>query len=229
MKKVPIHIGIIVDGNRRWASKKGLPAFEGHMKGFSLLKEVANWCFEYGIKFVSFYIFSIDNWRRKKDEINYLLNEMIEKKLFERDVVYFNKKNIKILVSGRLTNLPESLIKKIKNAINLTENNTSGTINFCLNYGGREEIIDALKKIINKNIKKENINIELLRSNLYHPEIPDPDLIIRTSEKRLSNFLCWQSIYSELNFIDKYWPDFTKRDLEESIKEFQKRKRRYGK
>lgn len=229
MKNVPEHMGIIVDGNRRWASKRGLPAFEGHKRGFSLLKEVANWCFEYKIKFISFYIFSIDNWKRNKDEIDYLINKMIEKKLFKCDIEYFNKKNIKILVSGRFTNLPESLINKIKNATKLTKNNTSGTINFCLNYGGREEIVDAVKKIINRNIKKENINIKLLRSNLYHPEIPDPDLIIRTSEQRLSNFLCWQSIYSELYFLDKYWPDFTKRDLEESIKEFQKRKRRYGK
>ncbi|MCK4527774.1 di-trans,poly-cis-decaprenylcistransferase [candidate division WOR-3 bacterium] len=229
MKDIPAHIGIIVDGNRRWAKKEDLEPFKGHKKGFSLIKDIATWCFESKIKFVTFYIFSTENWKRTKEETEYLIREMIKKNLFEKDLLYFHKRNIKLVVSGRRENLPESLNKTIEKALKLTERNTGGVLNFCLNYGGRVEIVDAVKKIINKNIPEEEICEEIISNNLYHPEIPDPDLIIRTSEKRLSNFLLWQSAYSELYFIDKYWPDITREDINKALDEHQKRKRRYGK
>jgi len=230
MKNLPLHIGIIVDGNRRWAREKGLPTFEGHRRGLALVKEVASWCFEKGIRFVSFYCFSTENWKRTKEEVDYLMNKIFKGSLFEKDLKYFHLHNIKILVSGRKKRLPVDLRKAIEKAVKLTENNNRGVVNFCLNYGGRIEIVDAVKKIIKKKIPSATINENLFRKNLYHPEIPDPDLIIRTAgEKRLSNFLLWQSAYAELYFIDKYWPDFTKEDLEEAIKDYSKRQRRYGK
>jgi len=230
MKNLPIHIGIIPDGNRRWAKEKELPIFEGHRRGLALVKEVASWCFEEGIRFVSFYGFSTENWKRTKEEIDYLMNKIFKKNLFEKDLKYFHLHNIKILVSGREEKLPVDLRKAFKKAVKLTESNNGGVVNFCLNYGGRIEIIDAVKKIIKKKIPSATINENLFRKNLYHPEVPDPDLIIRTAgEKRLSNFLLWQSAYAELYFIDKYWPDFTKEDLEKAIKDYSKRQRRYGK
>jgi len=228
--KLPIHIGIIIDGNRRWAKERSLPIFEGHRRGLAIVKKVASWCFERGIKFVSFYSFSTENWARPKKEVDYLMNKIFKNNLFEKDLKYFQQKNIKILFSGKKEKLPPLLLKNIKKAVKLTKKNNRGTIIFCLNYGGRREIVDAVKKIVEQKIAKEKINEKTIRKNLYHPEISNPDLIIRTAgEQRLSNFLLWQSAYSELYFIKKYWPDFTKKDLEKAINNYLKRERRYGK
>lgn len=228
--KLPIHIGIIIDGNRRWARKKGLPIFEGHKKGLALVKRVASWCFGKGVKFVTFYAFSNENWKRTKEETEYLMNKIFKEDLFEKDLQYFHRQNIKLIVSGRQKKLPKPLQKAIKKATELTQKNTEGIANFCLNYGGRSEIVDAVKKIIQQKLSSNKINKELIKENLYHPEIPDPDLIIRTAEeKRLSNFLLWQSAYSELYFLKKYWPDFNEKDLEKALREYSKRQRRFGK
>ena len=230
LNKPPVHIGIIVDGNRRWAKEKGLPIFEGHRRGIALVKQVANWCFGSGVKFVTFYIFSTENWQRAKEEVDYLLEKIFRENLFGRDLDYFHQKDIRMLVSGRKERLPESLQKAIEQAMKLTANNNKGIVNFCLNYGGRAEIVDAVKNLIEKEVSSSKINENLFREHLYYSEIPDPDLVIRTAgEQRISNFLLWQSAYSEFYFVDKYWPDFTKKDLKEAIKNYSRRQRRYGK
>lgn len=228
--KLPIHIGIIIDGNRRWAKEKNLPTFEGHKKGLALVKEVASWCFNRGVKFVTFYAFSNENWNRTKEEIDYLMNKVFKENLFEKDLEYFHRHGIKLIVSGRKEKLPKLLQSTIKKAIRLTRRNKKGTVNFCLNYGGRSEIVDAAKKVLAQKSPLKKINEKLIRKNLYHPEIPDPDLIIRTGgEQRLSNFLTWQSAYSEFYFMKKHWPDFNQRDLEKIFKNYLKRQRRFGK
>ncbi len=230
LNKSPIHIGIIIDGNRRWAKENNLPVLEGHRRGLSLVKETANWCFGKGVKFVTFYAFSNENWKRSEEEIDYLMNKVFKEDLFEKDLKYFHKHNIKIVISGKQERLPELLKTAIKKAVELTKENRGGMVNFCLNYGGRSEIVDAVKKIMQKKIPARKVNERLIRKNLYLSNLPYPDLIIRTGgEKRLSNFLLWQSAYSELCFVKKHWPDFTEKDLEEALKDYSKRQRRFGK
>lgn len=227
--ETPKHIGIIIDGNRRWARYKGLEPFEGHKKGLALVKLVSSWCFEQGIRYVSIYAFSTENWNRTQKEVDYLMKEIFKENLFEKDLQYFKEKNIRLVLSGNKADLPEALQKTIDKAVSLTANNTGGIINFCLNYGGRTEIIQAIERLLKEYSTSIPITEEMLRNYLYHPEIPDPDLIIRTGgEQRLSNFLTWQSAYSELYFMNSYWPDFTKDDLDKVLQDYSTRERRFG-
>ena len=224
---IPKHIGIIMDGNRRWAKERNLKTYDGHKKGFDIAKQMPAWFFEKGVEVVSIYAFSTENWKRKQDEVNYimkLLHYALKESLQE-----LNERNYRLLVSGRLEDLPGDLAEICLEAETKTKDNTLGILNLCLSYGGRAEIIDAIKKMIKKGIEVDQVHEGMIKKNLYHGELNDPDLIIRTSgEKRLSGFLTWQGVYSELIFLEKYWPDFEKRDVDLIIEEYSNRKRTFG-
>lgn len=221
------HLGIIMDGNRRWAKERGLPSFEGHRRGYNKLKQVGEWCLARGIKIFTVYAFSTENWNREKKEINYLMR-LLEMGL-TKELPFFMKRGIRIRVIGRRQELSERLQKAIIKAEAATKNNGQGTLNLAINYGGRLEIVEAVKKIIKEKINPSKITDKLISENIWTAGQPDPDLIIRTSgEQRLSGFLTWQSVYSELYFVKCHWPAFTEKDLEGAIEDFNNRHRRFG-
>ena len=225
---IPKHIGFIVDGNRRWAKKHGLPAYEGHLAGYNAISEVALEAFQSGVDYVSAYIFSTENWKRSKNEVNKLMGLVL--RLLTSDLPIFDKNNIKLKVLGSRENVNNRILRAIDNAEARTANNTAGTLALCFNYGGQLEIVDAVKKVIQSGISADVVTVDLISQNLYAPEVPALDLLVRTSgEQRISNFMLWRSAYSEIMFIEKFWPDMTKDDVTEIIKKFSKRVRRFGK
>lgn len=231
MNNLPKHIAIIMDGNGRWAKKRGLVRTIGHRAGVESVKKVIKASTELGIKYLTLYAFSTENWKRPADEINALMNLLVEYLSKEINELAMNK--IKINFIGDLSILPEKCKREIEHAHNVTKNNNRLVLNIALNYGGRDEILKAVKKIYKKieigELKFSQITEETISDNLYTKNQPDPDLIIRTSgEKRLSNFLLWQAAYSELWFTDVLWPDFDKKHLIEAILHYQKRNRRFG-
>ena len=225
---IPNHVAIIVDGNGRWAKKQGKNRSYGHKKGFERLEEIIKYASSKNIKVLSLYIFSTENFKRSKEEVDYLMN------LFEKNLTKFSdecsKENMKIFFSGRKKPLNDKIIKMMSEIEEKTKENTGTIINFCLNYGGRAEIVDAVKKIAN-NLTLEQINNldeNEFKKYLYH-ELPDIDFMIRTSgEQRLSNFLLWQNSYAEFYFPEVQFPDFTKEEFDKAILEYQKRNRRFG-
>ncbi len=224
-EKTPKHIAIILDGNRRYAEKFGLPKLKGHQKGFDKIKELLKWCTELGIEEVTLYCFSTENFKRNKEEVNYLFN-LFRKKIgdFKKDKTIHDNK-VKISFIGRLSMFPKDMQEAMKDVMEATKDYTNYKLNLALAYGGRNEIVDAFKSIIKNGIK--DINEEVIKEHLYLPD--DVDILIRPGgEKRISNFLLWQSSYAELFFIDKLWPEFTKEDLIRIIQEFNKRERRFG-
>lgn len=226
-RTIPRHIGYIVDGNRRWAKKHGLPAYEGHMAGYNTLQEIITATFDAGIEYVSAYVFSTENWKRSKKEVNKFMSLVL--RFLTADLHIFEENNIKLLVLGSRENLTEKIQKAMVNAEKKTVNNTKGTFAVCFNYGGQFEIVDAVKKIVKSGVQPDNISVDLISQNLYSPEVPPLDLIVRTSgEKRISNFMLWRSAYSEIMFVDKLWPDLTKDDVTEIITQFCLRARRFG-
>ncbi|OGO78447.1 MAG: isoprenyl transferase [Clostridiales bacterium GWB2_37_7] len=229
--RIPKHIAIIMDGNGRWASKRALPRVFGHKAGMETLREVVRACSDMGIEILTVYAFSTENWNRPTEEVSYLMNLLIE--YMRKEINELNKNNVKIKILGDLSPLPKVTREEVEKAVRLTGSNTGIQFNIALNYGGRAEIINACKKIAEEfkegKILKEQITEELISSYLFTSGDIEPDLIIRTSgEKRLSNFLLWQSAYSELVFVDEMWPDFNSRQLEKAIMEFQNRDRRFG-
>jgi len=232
MNKNPKHIAIILDGNRRFAKRLMLEPWKGHELGFEKLKKVFKWCKELDIKEITLYCFSMQNFNRPKKEFDYLM-DLFEKGFNEVSTnEYIHKDKIKVNVIGRYYLLPEKVQEKIKKVIDLTKDYNDYKINIALAYGGREEIIDAVKKVAekieNKELETKNINEETFSENLYLNT--EPDLIIRTGgEKRTSNFLPWQSIYSEWFFLEKAWPEFEKEDIVKVINEYKNRERRFGK
>jgi len=225
---LPKHIGIMIDGNRRWAKEKKLPVFLGHKKGIERVVEIIDYAAIKGIKVLTLYGFSTENWNRPKKEVDYLMNLFTEfARKYARD---FKKKGIQFCHIGGLKELPKSLKKEIKEAQKLTKNNKKMILNIALNYGGRDEIVRAIKKIIQKKISSKSINEKVVMDYLDTKGLPDVDFIIRTSgEMRLSNFLPFQGTYAELYFPKICWPDFTKKQFDLAIKEFQRRRRRFGK
>lgn len=224
---VPEHIAIIMDGNRRWAKKRGLPSIEGHRAGYEQFKKISERCRELGVKILTVYAFSTENWKRGKEEVSYLM-KLLEAAL-KKERGSFIKQGIRLNVLGRIEKLPDSLRKLVCEVMEETKNNKEGILNLALSYGGRDEIIEAVKKIIAEKIRPEDVNEEIFSKYLHTAGQPDPALLIRTSgEQRLSGFLPWQSVYSELYFSPKLWPEFTENDLEEAIKEYQERQRRFG-
>ena len=225
---LPTHIGFILDGNRRWAKEKGLPKLVGHKKGYENLKTIAQDCFDRGIKVVSAFIFSTENWKREKSEVDYLMDLAL--KLFKNDLKELLEKNIRLVVSGSRDKLSQKLIEAIDEAQAQTSSNTGGIINICFNYGGQGEITEATRRIIQSGVSAEKVTPELIRDNLYHPELPPVDYIVRTSgEQRISNFLLWDAAYAELEFVDKHWPAFGSDDLTAVLEEYGERSRRFGK
>ena len=221
------HIAFIMDGNRRWAKERGLPALEGHRQGYDTLKNVCQWCLDLGIEYITFFAFSTENWKRSREEVDYLMDLLLF--AFTQDLKTFAEKNIKINILGDKEGLPKKEREAVLVAEEKTKNNTKAVLNIAINYGGRQEIINATKKIVEQKIPLDSISEEVFSQNLYTANQPDPDILVRTSgEFRLSGFLPWQTVYSELFFIKKFWPDFSKNDLEELIEEFNKRNRRFG-
>ncbi len=221
------HLAIILDGNRRWAKEKGLPTFEGHKAGYDRIKDVSRWCLERNIKILTVYAFSTENWNRSKEEVKYLMTLM--NKAFSEELEELNKLGFKINIIGSRDRISKNIKKNIEKIENETKNNKKAILNICFNYGGRLEIVEAVKKIVEDGIEVDKINEELISKYIWFKGQPEPDLIIRTSgEKRLSGFLTWTSVYSELYFPHCYWPDFDEKELDKAIKEFEKRNRRFG-
>lgn len=227
MKNVPVHVAIIMDGNGRWATTRGLPRIAGHKEGISAVRRAIRTAVNCGIKYLTLYSFSTENWKRPPEEVNFLFNIMETNLVVEMNTLH--QENIRVRFMGRIDQLPEKLQKIISDTEKLTRNNTKLNLTFAINYGGRQEILDAIKKIVNTKVQIEKIDEKVFREFFYCPELPDVDLMIRTAgEQRLSNFLLWQSIYAEFYFTKTLWPDFTEKDFIAAIKEFSKRKRRFG-
>ncbi|MEM0139302.1 MAG: polyprenyl diphosphate synthase [Ferroplasma sp.] len=231
---IPHHLGIITDGNRRYAREMGMPINEGHVRGKDKLEEVLEWAMEIGIKMVTVYAFSSENFGRKEDEVNFLFNLINDSLRGLLDDKRISKNQIKVKVIGDFQTLPDYLKKTIKEVEDYTKNYKKFRLNIAVGYGGRQEIINAVKMIAKDVcsgcLKVDAINEELFRNYLYDNTLTDPDLILRTSgEERISNFLLWQSAYSELYFSDVNWPDLKKLDFLRAIYSYQSRKRRYGK
>lgn len=225
---IPVHVGIIMDGNRRWAKERNLPTFEGHAIGYEKIKKVPEWFFSRGVKILSLFVFSTENWNRQPAEVNYLM-KLLEKAVENNLRELAKKKNYKILISGRIEELPGDLPAKCLAIMQETKSNNHGAINFCLNYGGRAEIVDAVRKMIKNKVELEQVHEGMIKKYLYQTDLPDPDIIVRTSgEERLSGFLTWQSAYSELFFIKKYWPDFEESDVDVVLREYAERQRKFG-
>lgn len=230
-KNIPAHIAIIMDGNGRWAKERGLPRIAGHKRGIERIKEIVKAANDLGIEVLSLFCFSTENWNRPKREINTLMHSLYN--FLKKEIRDLNKNNIRLVWSGKEVLLPDYLIKELKKTVNSTQLNTGLIINLCLNYGGRVEILDAVKGIAERVSKGEmgidEISEEKFSDFLYTKGLNDPDLLIRTSgELRISNFFLWQISYAEFLFLKKYWPDFTRVDLEEAIKVYQRRERRFG-
>lgn len=226
-KNIPLHVGIIMDGNRRWARERNLPTLEGHLKGYEKMRQVPDWFFSRGVKILSIFAFSTENWNRSRDEVNYLMKLL--KRAIDEELEEINKKGYRILISGKIDELPGDLPEACYRVMDKTKTNNKGTLNICLNYGGRPEIIDAVKKMIKQKLELKQVHEGMIKKYLYHGELSDPDIIIRTSgEQRLSGFMLWQSAYSELMFMKKYWPDFEESDVNLILEEYESRKRRFG-
>lgn len=222
------HIAIIMDGNRRWAKEKKLPSALGHKKGVEALKTTLRACNDFGVKHLTVYAFSTENWKRKQEEVDFLMDLVAV--TLTNELAEMHKENVQIRFIGDLTRLSEKLQKVLDNAVNTTKNNTGVILQIALNYGSRDEITNAVKQIVHNGIKEENITQDLISEYLYTKGVPDPDLLIRTGgEQRISNYLLWQIAYSEILITSKYWPDFDKKLLAECIEEFKLRQRRYGK
>ncbi len=222
------HIAIIMDGNRRWAKEKHLPSAMGHQKGVDSLRSTMRLFDKFGIKYLTVYAFSTENWNRKKEEVEFLMGLLAKTLLNELDEMH--SENVKIKFLGDISKLGKNLIEIVQNAENKTKNNTGVNLNIAFNYGARDEITNAVKSIVKEGIKPEDITEETITSHLYTKDIPDPDLLIRTGgEKRISNYLLWQLAYSEIYVTDKHWPDFDEEELAKAIFEFENRNRRFGK
>jgi undecaprenyl diphosphate synthase len=224
---LPVHIAIVPDGNGRWAEKRGLPRLSGHREGVLNMMRMIQYISEYPIKYVTFYGFSTENWNRPETEVNGLF-KLVEH-FVDEQLNKINEKNIKIRHIGRLNGLPVSLQKAIQRAVTLTANNTGMTLGIAWNYGGRAEIIDAITKFTADPDKPQPLDEKSFGRYLYTGDMPDVDLLIRTAnEMRLSNYLLWQTAYSEFYFTDVLWPDFGKKDIEKALMDYSRRNRRFG-
>ena len=224
--KVPNHVAIIVDGNGRWAKERNLSRMKGHDAGFENLKQLSKYILSKGIKILSVYVFSTENFKRDKKEVDHLMDLFVL--MFKKDKNFFMKNNIKVVFSGADEPLPKKVIEARDKLTEMTKDNTGGIFNVCLNYGGRKEIVEATKKIINDGINVNDINEEMFSHYMYQ-DLADIDLMIRTSgELRLSNFLLWQNSYAEFYFPKTKFPDFKEKDFDEAILEYTKRDRRFG-
>jgi undecaprenyl diphosphate synthase len=225
--KVPQHIAIIMDGNGRWAKERGLPRIAGHQAGTENLRTIIRACVDYDVKYLTMFAFSTENWSRPKAEVAGLMRILAE--MIDQEVAKLNEEGARLIHIGHLQGLPKPLQKKVRGAVELTRNNDRITVILAFNYGGRDEIVSAIRQMLEDQVDPQDVNEDLVSQYMFTKGIPDPDLVIRTSgEQRTSNFLTWQSVYSEWYFPSVYWPDFDKEELRKAIVEFGNRDRRYG-
>lgn len=232
LEKLPQHIAVIMDGNGRWAKEKGKNRVFGHKNGVHAVRQVSEACAELGVPYLTLYAFSVENWNRPKLEVAALMELLVF--TIGSEIETLMKNNIRLASIGSIENLPKKAQEQLAKVIDATKNNTRLTLTLALSYGGRTEIVDACKKIAmqvkNSEINIEDISDSIINKHLYAPNIPDPELMIRTSgEHRLSNFLLWQAAYTELYFTEEFWPDFSKESLYKAILSYQNRERRFGK
>ncbi len=227
-ERIPNHIACVMDGNGRWAESRGLPRTEGHRAGEDALFDVVDGCLEAGVRWLTVYAFSTENWRRPRDEVKFLINFNEDILLRRRDEL--NERDVRIRFVGRRDwRVPKRLIKRMNESSELTRDNRKLTFTIAFNYGGRAEIVDAVRAIAASGVKPDKITEKMIKRHLYDPEMPDPDLVVRSSgEYRISNFLLWELAYSELYFTDVLWPEFRRADLFDAIHEYQVRERRFG-
>lgn len=230
-KRIPKHVAIILDGNGRWAKSRRLPRTQGHLEGVKRVDEAVATCMKIGIKVLTIYVFSTENWNRPKNEVSMLIHTLVA--VLNRKVRKMHEDGVRLQFIGRRKGVPDQVTKGFEEAAQLTKNNTRLTVNVAFNYGGRTEILDGISQVISDvqsgKIKLEDLNEEIFGQYLYTKGLPDPDLLIRTSgEKRISNFLLWQLSYAEFYFTDKYWPDFDEAEFRKAVEDFQNRERRFG-
>jgi undecaprenyl diphosphate synthase len=233
MRRIPRHVAIVMDGNGRWAKQRGLPRTEGHGAGEQALWDTVMGALDVGVKYLTVYAFSTENWRRPKGEVAYLMN--FNRGLLQRRRDELNELGTRIRFMGRRDwRVPKSVLREMDTSRELTKDNTRMTLTIAFNYGGRTEIVDAVKRIIEEHdrgkVRGDRLTPDSISTRLYHPDTPDPDLLIRTGgEMRISNFLLWEAAYAELWFTPVFWPDFNREHLFEAIRDYQKRDRRFGK
>ncbi len=227
LERIPTHVGIIMDGNGRWAQKRGLPRLAGHRAGTENLRRILRAAVEFGVRILTIYAFSTENWGRPQDEVEGLLDIM--ERMIDRELPELHREGVQIRHIGRTERVPERLLTKIRQALELTRNNQRLILNVAFNYGGRAEIVDAVRGIVRDGIPPEQVDEALIARYLYTADLPDPDLIIRTSgEMRVSNFLIWQGAYAEYYVTPVYWPDFDKDEFYKALAEYARRERRFG-
>ncbi|MCU1462965.1 MAG: undecaprenyl diphosphate synthase [Acidimicrobiales bacterium] len=226
--RLPVHVACVMDGNGRWAQRRGLPRTEGHAAGEEALFDAVEGALELGVKWLTVYAFSTENWRRPPDEVRYLMK--FNESLLARRRDELHERGVRIQFLGRRDwRVPRRLLKRMNESIELTRHNRTMTLMIAFNYGGRAEIVDAVRALASAGTPPAKIDERAIRAHLYHPDMPDPDLVIRTSgEYRISNFLLWELAYSELVFTDVLWPDFRRDHLFDAVREFQRRNRRFG-
>ncbi|MGH9188488.1 MAG: polyprenyl diphosphate synthase [Acidimicrobiales bacterium] len=227
-RRVPNHVAVVMDGNGRWAQQRGLPRTAGHAAGEDALFDTVEGALELGIGWLTVYAFSTENWKRPVDEVRYLMRFNEGMLLRRRDELH--ERGVRVRFAGRRDwRVPKRLIRRMDEALDLTRRNRTMTLTIAFNYGGRAEIVDAVRALVESGVPASKIDERALRSHMYDPEMPDPDLVVRTSgEYRISNFLLWELAYSELVFTDVLWPDFRRQDLFDAVREFQQRERRFG-
>ncbi len=228
-ENIPNHIGLILDGNRRWAKDNGLSSHMGHRKGAEVLRQVSREFLDKGVCNLSVFLFSVENWNRYEKEVSFLMNLL--KEFMNNYLEEAMGENVRVLVLGSREALNKPLLATIDKVEKQTEKNSRATVSLCINYGGKQEIVDALKAIVDSGVQSDEIDEELVSKSIYGGElVPDLDMIVRTSgEKRLSGFMIWRAAYAELMFVDKHWPDFDIEDVDKVLKEYSNRKRRFGK
>jgi undecaprenyl diphosphate synthase len=227
MGAIPVHLGLILDGNRRWAKEKGLRPFEGHRRGYLRLKKIALAAFDRDVEYVSAFVFSTENWNRSEEEVAYLMDLLYWMATHELNKLH--KRDIKVIFIGTDEGLSDKILGAMKAAEEKTADNKEGTLVLCLNYGGQQEISDAAASLIRTGVPADKVTPELISKHLYEPSLPPVDLIIRTSgEQRLSGFMLWSAAYAEIKFVLKHWPAFTVADLDEALADYAGRQRRFG-
>lgn len=225
METVPRHVGYILDGNRRWAKKHGLPTYEGHLAGYNALKDIIEATSDAGVEYISFYTFSTQNWNRAEEEVRGIMR--LIRQLFKSDIKQLVKDGYRVVVLGAKEHVPEDIVTLIEQAEEKSKDGTKATLAVCFNYGGQEEIVRAAQRII--DTKASHVTMENFAAALDHPEVPPCDLIVRTSgEERLSDFMLWRAAYSEFIFLKKLWPEMTPDDVTAILKEYNNRNRRFG-
>ena len=227
MTEIPAHIGYILDGNRRWAKKHGLPTYEGHLAGYNALYDVIEATSSAGVKYISLYTFSTQNWNRAAEEVKGIMS--LIRRLFKSDIKRLVKEGYKVVVLGAREGVPADIVEYIEEAEVRSRDGEKAILAICFNYGGQEEIVRAARQLLKQGMDSESVTLETFAAAIDHPEIPPCDLIVRTSgEQRLSDFMLWRSAYSEFLFLDKYWPEMTKEDVIDILKEYTARTRRFG-